>query len=307
MGSLFSLRSLALLISLSALTTACSNAAQFSSASRIFTFTQAFYETKLAPLDVIWIIDNSGSMNEEAASVRSNLNNFVHTLESIPDSRMVLISAVGDTGTLTRLPATSFPSKQIDINVNSYDALKILQSSMCPVESSTTECNAVSSYASVRGSLSSFLRPDSKKVLVIVSDDESSIAESSFRAVYDSLYAPDSLSVYGWVGLGAAVSPCQARTGTQYLNLASLKFGEMYNVCDADWSSHFAKLSTNVVTLALETIPLPEDILQGEIIAVTINGIPLPRDKYTITNSGIVFDPSIRESLSTAKISIELR
>ncbi|NJL24734.1 MAG: hypothetical protein HC902_05905 [Calothrix sp. SM1_5_4] len=69
------------------------------------------------------------------------------------------------------------------------------------------------------------MRPNSQKVFVIVSDDESDVPYTQFKNLYDTLYNPQSLTVYGWIGLGPDLSPCQARTGVQYQSLATAAGG----------------------------------------------------------------------------------
>lgn len=275
---------------------------------RTFRIIQPLQQTQVKPLDVIWIIDNSGSMSTEAAHVRTNLVNFVQKLSSVNDVQMALISAIGDTGTSTRLPATNIPKLEINQFVNSNDALVILQSALCPANSSSPECAAVASttYPAVRGQLSGFLRANSQKVLVIVTDDESRIAQSSFKSVYDSIYTPSSLNVFGWIGLSAAESPCQAATGNQYMALSQSTGGHFYNVCDLDWSQKFNQLANNVVTLVMDTIPLPQEVIKAKtIFKVKLNGQELSSSDYSFSSTGIVLSASLRQGLTSADILIE--
>src|SRR5205814_3309103 len=46
------------------------------------------------PADIIWVIDNSGSMSSEIAAVRANMNAFAAALQGAGvDARVVLISS----------------------------------------------------------------------------------------------------------------------------------------------------------------------------------------------------------------------
>ncbi|MEM9193181.1 MAG: hypothetical protein AAGF12_28665 [Myxococcota bacterium] len=52
-------------------------------------------ETKFQPVDVIWVVDRSGSMRGEADIVQSNINNFATAIGmSGIDYRVVMISSM---------------------------------------------------------------------------------------------------------------------------------------------------------------------------------------------------------------------
>ncbi|NJL24735.1 MAG: hypothetical protein HC902_05910 [Calothrix sp. SM1_5_4] len=75
----------------------------------------------------------------------------------------------------------------------------------------------------------------------------------------------------------------------------------MYNICDADWSSRFSQLASDVVTLALDTIALPQEVLKAaEILKVILNGIELQPNDYTLTSSGIVLSNARAEPVRAA-------
>ena len=264
------------------------------------------------PLDIVWVVDNSGSMSTEAAHVRTNLDAFVAQLMAVPDVKLALINKVGTTDQNVRLPATQIPHLELNQTVDSNNALQILSAALCPASPLTSSvCGSaavrsqISPYSAVAGKLASFLRADSRKVFVLVTDDRSTMSAAQFRSVYGSLYAADTMVAFGWIGLGAAASPCQAATGTQYQDLAQATGGDMNNVCDANWSAKFAELAQNVVTLALDTIPLPADVINAsQILRVTLNGRELSSKDYSIGSSGLVLSASARSGVSLAQVRI---
>jgi len=306
------------LLSLAVLLSGCSKA-DFSSlsgaseewwtqgSSRFYRTRQTILTTQSRPLDIIWVVDNSGSMGLEAAHVRTNISSFVQQLSGASDVKIALINRIGDSGTSTRLPQTSIPSLEIDYTISSVNALEVVASALCPENSLSSACVAMGSrHQTVRGRLSNFLRPNSQKILVAVTDDESIISETEFKAVYDSLYSPSSLTVFGWVGMGS-VSPCQARTGQVYANLSSLTGGEVYNICDLDWSARFQRLASNVVTLAQDTIALPQEVLAGEFIKVLVNGAEVSANDYFKTSTGLRLSARVRAGLTQVEITIEYK
>ncbi len=121
-----------------------------------------------APIDIIWAVDTSGSMNEEAALIETQLNDFVEFVEdSGLDVRVVMVAA--DTVCVpSPLSGGGCPDadseryRHVVSTVGSTNALQVLE-------------NTYSQY-------SSFLRPEAYKHIVVVSDDESSTTPNDFRS-----------------------------------------------------------------------------------------------------------------------------
>ncbi len=260
------------------------------------------------PIDMIWMIDNSGSMVDTAQAVRDNFQNFANQVAAVPDMKLALVSKIGTTGTSTNIPSSvSIPHIEINQSVDSTNGLDILSSALCPTSAvAGSPCASVTNHPLVRGKLNNFLRPDSHKVFVLVTDDESKLKSGDFLTRFDSIYPNGALTVYGFIGLGE-VSPCQAKTGTQYIDLAAATGGQMYNICDTDWSTKYAQLADNVVQLGINNIALPAEVVHGTIVSVKVNGVTIKSSQYTITSSGIILDHSLTENINTVHLKIEYR
>lgn len=153
-------------------------------------------------LDLVWVIDNSGSMNLEAAQVRDNFTRFMTTVSEKANLKIALISSSTDQNYVT-LDQTAINQGhvQIDAEVASTDALVLASAATCPQDQTQGDkiCNKkVSelssapnigginvgellspSLALVKGQLSGFYRPQAAKVFVIVSDDNAQIVDSN--------------------------------------------------------------------------------------------------------------------------------
>lgn len=114
--------------------------------------------TSQAKIDMVWLIDNSGSMSEEAAQVRANFARFVKSVSAIVDIRVSLISiseeqvakrkAEADAAvpklniptliglTLPAEFANSASIKQYSTTVDSTNALAIAAVASCPASES---------------------------------------------------------------------------------------------------------------------------------------------------------------------------
>jgi hypothetical protein len=196
-------------------------------------------EEGFAPVDIVWVVDSSGSMSDEAKRVQDNLNGFSAAMGKAGiDYHVVMITS----STFVNVPpplGTSPSYKLIDREVGSSEPLKAL----------------LDEFPNYTG----FLRPLSVLHFVAVTDDESSIGAEdwynqmrakvgrafkvhaiSSEAVPISITNPTGACQTGGFGDGAA-SP-----GLHYIKLASVTGGLWFSICTSDWSGLFTRLTEEV-------------------------------------------------------------
>ncbi|AKF07740.1 hypothetical protein [Sandaracinus amylolyticus] len=223
------------------------------------------------PVDIVVAIDNSGSMSEEAAQVRTNINTFASILgASGLDYRVVLISRPdGERGVCVPVPlgsgepdCTSGPEGRllaIHDAVGSDDAIDLV----------------IEHYPDYRD----FLRPNAAKAFLWITDDEA--GTFSADAARDALAAlePDGMfartihnSIVGHYGetpatwADDAAGDCEslADPGETYMRLtqclddrnepiADCIAGRSGRVCETDWSAIFDSIARGVI----EGVPVP--------------------------------------------------
>ncbi len=102
-------------------------------------------------LDLVWVIDNSGSMGDKTAKVRKNFERFMGGVESTTDLRVILMSLPSGAGSggATGGPTGGFPGfgdlgitlsdaakakghVQISMNVGSYNPMAMAAAATCP-------------------------------------------------------------------------------------------------------------------------------------------------------------------------------
>ncbi|HEX2679000.1 MAG TPA: hypothetical protein VHM19_20260 [Polyangiales bacterium] len=133
------------------------------------------------PVDVIFVIDNSGSMSDEIQAVQDNINdNFAHIIEdSGADYRVIMLTSHGDAAsclvcisaplsTTTCNPIPAAPANNpprfyhYDFNVQSWDSLcRILETYDVP----DTHGFSLTGWQE-------WLRPEALKVFVEITDDD---------------------------------------------------------------------------------------------------------------------------------------
>jgi hypothetical protein len=200
--------------------------------------TETFPEmsARRAPVDIIWFVDTSGSMDAEIRYVNTNLNRFGTELESAGlDYRVVMVASRGPGTYQVCVPpplgsagcADGPRLRHVDQVVASTDGLRLL----------------LSTYPRWQD----FLRSDSAKFFVAVTDDESALPADSFDA-----------AVRGWPGFAGytfnsivgyenrADCPTLAVRGGQYLILTDRTMGERARVCATDWSAIFTSFARTI-------------------------------------------------------------
>lgn len=212
-------------------------------------------------VDVIWWIDTSGSMSQEAKWLNSNLDAFAAFLaQGGLDYRMVLVgTGLGLNPQLGKYlaPGTFLWVKKA---IYSTDGLKKI---------SPKGSNYLNDFIN-------FLRPDATKNWVAVTDDNSTQYKGSqFDQDIMAVSVPGNPAVklfqgYVWHSIVAygplASKGCStgARIGTEYLWLTQKTNGVKGKVCDQDWKPIFADIAKGVIQSAKPGCEYPIEFYKDE-------------------------------------------
>jgi hypothetical protein len=222
-------------------------------------------------VDIIWVVDASGSMLDEQIKIGANLLQFADEITKANlDIRIVMLTTTAAIPVICPVTpsdplagsalATDPRYKFIESRVDSNNALEV----------------AVDSYAMY----SAFLRPDAATHFVIVTDDESryrgqatpdaratafktdmetalgkrftlhTISSAGPTACRDPNCMPDTttgICAFVMLGCGAAAP------GATYYMLADMTHGLTASICESDWKVIFGPLTAAVI----ESAPLP--------------------------------------------------
>lgn len=203
------------------------------------------------PVDIVMILDNSGSMDDELRSVEANINQgFASILQqSGVDYRVILISqhrrrdredtAVCITGPLSGLtqcpadqPVFSQRFFQYSVEVGSRDSFDILLDSYAP----PFDRDAEEEFDKAPMGWSAWLRPGAKKVFVEITDDDENEDVLEFLAALSDLSrdnfgtAPNNLS-FVWHSIVGVVE--KAQPTEPYLASEPIEQDECDNVKNA--------------------------------------------------------------------------
>ncbi|MGE0790401.1 MAG: hypothetical protein AB7S26_32290 [Sandaracinaceae bacterium] len=200
-------------------------------------------ESGLQPVDVIWVVDRSGSMRGEADIVQTNINNFAGTIATSGiDVHVVMISDSDFVAVPPPLGADAARFRYIEENVQSHDGLS------APLERF--------------GDYADFLRPDAATHFVVVTDDESRLGQGSFRTqmeaslghtfTFHTIASPPGSShcdpIYCAIHEDGCTGPNgdAADNGQEYWDLSGATGGQTLSICTADWTSLFGTLTAAI-------------------------------------------------------------
>lgn len=278
--------------------------------------------TNQPQVDMLWVVDNSGSMTPHIANVRKNFANFLTKIELINNLNFVLYSSpeknmgqVSGSGSLGLSLPVQFENKErfkhIPQRVGSYDILYLVAEALCPKAGAFKKSSAgqkislcertydpeafrsadeqkgfslPESTTLNRGDVSKLFRKDSVKIVVFVSDENSFGVNAKLFAQYLKDEALN-LKIFAFTGQKKDSTPsCPIFfKGQAYIDLAQQFSGKTFNLCDRDWSPNFDTLTKETNDIAQSNFTLKN--FQTEVASVSISGKELNSGEYSISGS----------------------
>ena len=248
------------------------------------------------PVDVIFVIDQSGSMGDDIANVKANINKLSDNLKKTGlDYRVVMIagyntSSVNNSGAAYSTsatyqvcvpaplggascgaPAANFRAS--NVHVESFDALKAVALSYDMTGADTR--------------WKDFLRSTATKVIIPITDDNSNYSGTTWSyglsaTDFDNQMLSKSGAPFGTKSkrnyvvypiIGAPAYPTESpkcgtnavNTGTEYIALAKLTKGKWFPICLTDFGPVFTEMAKSIATrvaceLGIPTPPSGEKI-----------------------------------------------
>jgi hypothetical protein len=197
------------------------------------------------PSDIIWVVDQSGSMDQETAYVQTQINTFATTINaSMIDYRVTMIAApTGSNAICVPAPlggaqcGNNTLFRLVNERVGSNDGPELF----------------ISEYSR----FSDFLRLEATKHIVFVTDDNSDLSANQFKNQLAALAPANmfaSYKVHGIYAYGMGNNGCSgnfgagAADGTVYTQLIADTMGARGVICNDDWTQVFADISAAVVS-----------------------------------------------------------
>jgi hypothetical protein len=258
-----------------------------------------FDQSAAQRIDVLWVVDNSGSMAPRQENLARNFRSFIERFQaSNVDFRLAVTTTdtMRDQGRLLGNPAVLTPQTPgltdafsrnivvgtdgspyetgmeaarmaldalLESNQPTYDAIAACQSA-CEGGEALVECRE----GCVRDNPVEFLRPDAFLYVVFVTDDEdkSTWDERYYYRYFETAKGPGN---DGMVTTAAIIdtgdsSTCGVAEGRRYRQLTALTGGVVGDICDEEFASSLQAIADNAVGLrrkfALGVTPEPTSL-----------------------------------------------
>lgn len=224
------------------------------------------------PVDIIFAVDTSGSMDDEKSSLESNMNRFIGKFTADAANLDYQIFMIGED---FRFPATSNKIKQIPLKVDSNDALAVLDQVL-------------------QQSSSNGIRTESLKQIVVVTDDNAEdVTSSEFKDFLQvNPVTSGKTKINGFVGLPTSreTETCElASIGHEYIKLGQDPElgGLIQDLCIQDWGQLLQNLAANIIAQSNQ-----RDVFRLSTAADPSKPITVEVAGQTIDKSLFRYDPS---------------
>ncbi len=233
--------------------------------------------------DILWVIDNSGSMRAFQARLSANMSNF-----------MTYINASGNVnfrmGFITTddhlLVAPYISNNTHNVNARAAEIVDSIGIGGSGTEKGLQKAQQALAHFAATGE---FLREDANLIIIFVSDeyDNSPLSTSDYINNYLSYKPIDKIKAYAVIG--DPPSGCQstnqwganAQFGSHYYDVSMWFGGNWYSICEYDWSTNMTNLAQDITIKSAFELDEPDPII--DTIEVYVNG--------QIVTSGWTYDP----------------
>ena len=186
------------------------------------------YGLSARPVDIVFVIDQSGSMASEIKGVKTNLNKFSTFIAGTKiDYHVVMLAARTGSRNICIAPPLGGAScadgpryKQVNVRVASTNSLSLFKTNIAAIES--------------------FLRKDSLRQIVEITDDRSATTATSFDSW---ITARPGWKDYVFHSIVATkTGGCTDGLGTHYITLSKKTGGIIQHICSVNWQTVWTAL-----------------------------------------------------------------
>ncbi len=224
------------------------------------------------PLDLVVVVDQSTSMNDELPLVRKYLNDLATWLGTAGIDYRVSLIATRKKGVnqLCIDPPLAGPNcensavfRQVDEQVASHNALVMVMSHIDELEA--------------------FMRPVSSRQFVVFSDDVSDVTDEAFTFFLANRPGYENWAFHAFVGFDG--NSCALEAGQDYIDLAVQSGGVRYDICTTSWTNSYPQLGQVAedagTSFALSQFPLLGTVTVSYDGAALANGVAYTYDPAT--------------------------
>jgi len=278
--------------------------------------TDRLIQVTVPEVDVLWVLDNSSSMDEEAVKIIDNFPRFLdYFLGSGLDYHIGMISTnmelAGHQGELQE----GLGNKWIDVDTASPEDVFAEMTPFYPGvshnESGRDAIHAALALQTIPND--GFLRESASLHIVLISDEDDhsvSITKDEFIGYLDTLKPqPDRLSFNSIVGVQ---TPCDGswERGRDYIDVSEAIGGIVWSICEDDWAPVVDSLGLQAAGLKREFFLAHQPALGTIEVDVVFEGVTYDFVEgddwyYTASRNSITFHEYIPDALAEVSITYD--
>ncbi len=285
------------------------------------TQTDEITQVTIPAVDVLWVIDNSGSMSEEQRALRENFTSFMqYFTDSGLDYHVGVVSTDMDnrkeSGKL--IDDSSHSGRYIDSSMSGDEAIASFRDRAdLGTNGSSDERGKDAAFAALTTEADrtnvGFYRPDASLSVVVISDelDYSRISVTEFVNWMLDLKPKEGMASFSSI-VGLTNNDCmEAEKGTGYLETTAQVGGIKASICDSDWSGVLTELGLQAAGLKREFYLSLRPVEETIAVSVTTDGDEESFDQgddwtYDPARNSITFVAYVPDPLSVVNIDYEV-
>ncbi len=265
-------------------------------------YSQTHLQEEIPILDILWVVDDSGSMNRFQSNLSSNIGLFVGTFMATGADYHMSVITTSDATASPLITSTDFdPAGALAVDVMVGIGGSGMEKGIQFAERALSDSSSV-------GPGSAFFREESTLIVIYVSDepDHSDGGWSSYTTFFDNIKPAGQFIPYGVIGdypggcSGGTYGGAQFGSG--YWHMIDRYGGDWYSICATDWGVQLQNLANALA--AKRTYGLEEQDPIVDSIEVRVNGQVTTDWEYSEDSNSVVFaEDSIPEEGQTIDIS----
>ena len=226
---------------------------------------QSWVQTEQIIVDIVWIVDNSGSMLKYQNLLGQNMDIFMNMFMSYsPDFQMAFITTDSP-----RFVGHTISSSSTDPTGEAVDIISAIG-----IRGSGMEKGLDMFLNCLNGECGNMLRPNATLIAIFMSDEQNwgQVNATDVSTLVNSL-KPGMFIPYGIIGDvpgGCAAPPLYAQAGHGYYDLVQLYSSQWWSICDNDWGNQLEELAQNISTSTVFELDSPDPHV--DTIRVWVNG-----------------------------------
>jgi hypothetical protein len=235
-------------------------------------------------VDILWVVDPSGSMNSNWAQVVLGVEQMILALPTNANWRLEIITADEYRARLIQ----SFP-------ILPGDSLMVAQEHLLNNVVGFTEegLDAVKTFMSQNQDALQWMRPDAALLIVFVSDENDYSSQTSSSFISWLQFQRDVIYVTSIVNIDPIISLCpndynpNLDVGIKYIDVANHFNGTVLDICETDWSAGVAQAIQQVNSI--NEINLDYTPVGLDYIDVFVDNVLWPYWTWDEPNNKIIF------------------